>query len=332
LDIIAALEWVRDNIANFGGDPGNVTIFGQSGGGAKVSTLLAMPQAKGLFHRAIFQSGAARGTPKDTASQTSQALMAKAGVKTVEELQRLPLEKLFDAAKATQGAGAGPVVDGSTLPSNPWDPAAPEVSATVPVMCGTVETEVTFFPNTQLEPIDNATLHNNIKTALRTASDAKVDELIELYRKGRPGRANTDLWQIFSSDNGFRQQVLSQAEKKAQQAKAPVYMYYFHWNSPVRQGKLHSFHTLEIPFAFYNHEESKPMTGFGEDRYALAEKLSAAWATFARTGSPNNKLLPNWAPFTTGERSTMILGNDCRLVNDPNKEERLALAALRTPA
>jgi para-nitrobenzyl esterase len=307
-----------------------VTIFGQSGGGAKVSTLLAMPGAKGLFHRAIFQSGAARGTPKDAAIRASQALMAKAQVKTVEELQRLPLEKLFDAAKATQGAGAGPVVDGTTLPTNPWDPAAPEVSATVPVLCGTVETEVTFFPTTQLEPIDDATLHNNIKMALRGASDARVDELIGLYKKGRPGRANTDLWQIFSSDNSFRQQVVSQAEKKAQQGKAFVYLYYFNWNSPVRQGKLHSFHTLEIPFAFYNHEESKPMTGFGVDRYALAEKMSTAWATFARTGNPNNKLLPDWAPFTNGERATMILGNDCRLANDPNKEERLALAALRT--
>ena len=109
-----------------------------------------------------------------------------------------------------------------------------------------------------------------------------------------------------------------------------MYLYYFNWNSPVRQGKLHSFHTLEIPFAFYNHDESKPMTGFGDDRYALADKLSTAWATFARTGNPNNKLLPNWAPFTTGDRATMVLGNDCKLVNDPNKEERLALAALRT--
>ncbi len=330
LDIIAALEWVRDNIANFGGDPNNVTIFGQSGGGAKVSTLLAMPQAKGLFHRAIFQSGAARGAPKDGATKSAQALMAKAQVKTVEELQRVPLDKLFDAAKSIPGAGAGPVVDGNTLPTNPWDPAAPEVSATVPVLCGTVETEVTFFPTTQLEPIDDATLHNNIKTALRGASDAKVDELIGLYRKGRPGFDNTHLWQVFSSDNGFRLQVLSQAEKKAQQAKGPVYLYYFNWNSPVRQGKLHSFHTLEIPFAFYNHDESKPMTGFGDDRYALADKISTAWATFARTGNPNNKLLPNWAPFTNGERATMVLGNDCKLVNDPNKEERLALAALRT--
>jgi para-nitrobenzyl esterase len=332
LDIVAALEWVRDNIANFGGDPGNVTIFGQSGGGAKVSTLLAMPMAKGLFHRAIFQSGAGRGAPKDGAVRAAQTLMSKANVKTVEELQRLPLDKLFAAAQTVPGAGGGPVVDGSTLPSSPFDPAAPEASATVPVLCGTVETEVTFFPGTQLEPIDDATLHNNVKMALRGASDSKVDEVIDLYRNGRPGRSNTDLWLIFSSDNGMRQPVVTQAERKAQQGKAPVYMYYFNWNSPVRQGKLRCFHTLEIPFAFYNHDEAKPMTGFGDDRYALADKLSTAWATFARTGNPNNKLLPAWTPFTNAERATMILGNDCKLVNDPNKEERLALAGLRAKA
>jgi para-nitrobenzyl esterase len=330
LDMVQALEWVRDNIANFGGDPNNVTIFGQSGGGGKVSILMGMPQAKGLFHKAIFQSGAGRGGSKDAATKAAQALMTKAGVKTVEELQSLPLEKFLEAARTTPGVGSGPVIDGTTLPKDPFTPTATELSANVPVLCGTVETEVTFFPNTQLEPIDDAALRASVKQNLRNASDAKVQQVIDLYRVGRPGRGNTELLQIISSDNGFRQQVVSQGERKAEQAKAPVYMYYFNWHSPVRQGKLNCFHTLEIPFTFYNHDEAKPMTGFGEDRYALADKMSTAWATFARTGNPNNKLLPNWTPFTTTERATMILGNDCKLVNDPNKEERLALAALRT--
>jgi para-nitrobenzyl esterase len=330
MDIVAALEWVRDNVANFGGDPNNVTIFGQSGGAGKVSTLLAMPPAKGLFHRAIFQSGAAlKGTPKDRATQSAQALMAKAGVKTVEDLQRLPLDKLFDAARATPGVAGGPVVDGKTLPRDGWDPTAPEVSANIPILCGTVETEVTFFPTTQLEPIDDAALHASVKNTFRNASDSKIDELIATYKKGRPGRGNTEIFQIIASDNQFRPGVVTQAERKAQQGKAPVYMYYFNWHSPVRQGKLNSFHTLEIPFAFYNHDTAQPMTGYGEDRFALADKMSTAWATFARTGNPTNKLLPNWAPFTTSDRATMILGNDCKLVNDPNKEERLAIAALR---
>src|SRR5262249_21145292 len=159
--------------------------------------------------------------------RATQALMTKVGVKSAEDLQRVSIEKLFEAAKVTQGVGAGPVVDGTTLLERPFEKAAPELSATVPVLCGTVETEVTFFPNTQLESIDDVTLHNNVKGSLRGASDAKVDELIGLYKKGRPGKSNTHLWQIISSDNGFRQQVLSQAEKKAQQGKAPVYMYYF---------------------------------------------------------------------------------------------------------
>ena len=196
-------------------------------------------------------------------------------------------------------------------------------------MCGTVETEVTFFPTTQLEPIDDAALHASVKNTFRNASDSKIDELIATYKKGRPGRGNTEIFQIIASDNQFRPGVVTQAERKAQQGKAPVYMYYFNWHSPVRQGKLNSFHTLEIPFAFYNHDTAQPMTGYGEDRFALADKMSTAWATFARTGNPTNKLLPNWAPFTTSDRATMILGNDCKLVNDPNKEERLAIAALR---
>jgi para-nitrobenzyl esterase len=328
LDIVAALEWVRDNIAQFGGDPNNVTIFGQSGGGGKVSALMGMPPAKGLFHRAIIQSGSMlRATPRERATQSAQALLTKAGLKTADELQQLPLAKLLEAAKGTQGLALSPVLDPKTLPAHPFDPAATELCANVPLLAGTVETEVTFFPNTPLEPMDDAALHAAVKQATR-ADDAKVNELIAIYRKGRPGIANTDLFLILSSDNGFRNGVLTEAEIKSAQ-KAPVYMYYFTWRSPVREGKLRTFHTLEIPFVFQNIDEQKSMTGFGEDRYLLADRMSAAWAAFARTGNPNNKLLPNWTPFKTDARATMIFNNECKLVNDPNKEERLALAALR---
>ncbi len=328
LDIVAALQWVRDNIAAFGGDPANVTIFGQSGGAGKVSTLLAMPPAKGLFHRAIIQSGSnVRGISRADAAQSTQTLMAKLNVKTAEDLQKVSIDQLVMATLNTPGLRLGPVVDGHSLPGDPFDPAAPAMSADVPVLTGTTETEVTFFPTTQMDPIDDATLLTRVKQAAR-ANDDQAKALIDLYKKGRPGVSNIDVALIVASDNQFRPGVLKQAELKSAQ-KAPVYMYYFTWRSPVRDGKLKAFHTLDIPFAMGNVDEGKSMTGTGQDRYALQDRMSAAWTTFARTGNPNHKGLPNWPAFSTTQRATMILNDQCKVVNDPNGPERLALAALR---
>ena len=325
LDAVAALEWVRDNIANFGGDPGNVTIFGQSGGGGKVSTLLAMPGAKGLFHRAIVQSGAnIKGISRADATKSAQTLMAKLGVTQAEQLQKVPMDQLVTATLNTQGLRLGPVVDGSSLPGDPFDPAAPAISADVPLLIGSTEFEVNFFPTTRLDPIDDAALHAAFKQAARS-SDADADKLIAIYKKGRPGYSNVDLSQVVASD-GFRASVVLEGERKAAQ-KAPVYMYYFTWRSPVHDGKLKAFHTLEIPFVLENVDEGKTMTGTGQDRYALQEKMSGAWAAFARTGNPNHKGLPAWPAFKTDQRATMVFNNECKVVNDPYREERLALAS-----
>ncbi len=328
LDAVAALEWVRDNIANFGGDPNNVTIFGQSGGAGKVSTLLAMPSAKGLFHRAIIQSGSnVKGIGRADATKTAQTLMEKLGVSTAEELQKVPMDQLVAATLATRGLRLGPVVDGKTLPGDPFDPTAPALAADVPLLIGSVEFEVNFFPNTKLDPIDDAELHAAVKQSTR-ASEADVDKLIAVYRKGRPQATDIDLAQIIASD-GFRTPVITEGERKSAQA-APVYLYYFTWKSPVRDGKLKAFHTLEIPFVLENVDEAKSMTGSGADRYALQEKMSGAWAAFARTGNPNHKGLPKWPAFKTDQRATMIFDNQCKVVNDPYGEERVTLAALRT--
>jgi para-nitrobenzyl esterase len=327
LDIVAALEWVRDNIAEFGGDPNNVTIFGQSGGAGKVSTLLAMPPAQGLFHRAIIQSGSnVSGISKEAAVKNVQALMASVGVKTAEELQQVPMEALVKATLGARGVQWGPVVDGKTLPRGPFDPTAPEISANVPVLIGTTEHEVTFFPDEPLEPIDDAQLLARIKEAAR-ANDAQASKLIDVYRAGRPGVSNIDVALILESDARFRQRVLTQAERKSEQP-APVYMYYFTWKSPVRDGKLKAFHTLEIPFAIENVDEAQSMTGMGEDRYALQDKMSAAWAAFARTGNPNHAGLPNWPAFKLADRATMFLDTECKVVNNPHAEELRALFAL----
>jgi len=327
LDILAALQWVHENIANFGGDPNNVTIYGQSGGAGKVSTLLAMPGAKGLFHRAIIQSGSnLKGVSKEDATKTAQTLMTKLNVKTADDLQRIPMDQLIQATTSTQGLRLAPVL-GDSLPRDPFSPDAPAQSADVPVLIGTVETEVTFFPGTQMDPIDDAALLARVKTATR-ADDAQARHLIDLYRKGRPGVSNIDVALILESDLRFRPGVVTEAELKSAQ-KAPVYLYYFTWRSPVHEGKLKTFHTLEIPFVTDNVDNATSMTGTGQDRYALADKISAAWTAFARTGNPNHKGLPNWPKFDPAQRATMIFNNECKVVNDPNGEERKALAALR---
>jgi para-nitrobenzyl esterase len=328
-DIVLALEWVRDNIANFGGDPNNVTIFGQSGGGGKVATLMAMPDAKGLFHRAICQSGAAiKGVSRAAATRSAQNLLTKLNLKPdqLDQLQNMPFDKLTEAIKGP-GMNFGPVVDGKSLPHDPFDPTAPVESATVPLLIGSVEEEVNFFPNTPLDPIDDADLHKRVKQTTR-ADDATADRIIATFKKGRPEKSNVEIFQIISTETGFSAGVHTEADRKAAQAKAAVYKYYFTWQSTARSGKLRSFHTLEIPFVMDNVEAGTPMTGSGADRQALADKMSAAWAAFARTGNPNAKGLPHWPAFTADQRATMIFNDECKLVNDPYKEERLAIAAL----
>jgi para-nitrobenzyl esterase len=329
LDAIAALEWVRDNISRFGGDPGNVTIFGQSGGGAKVSTLLAMPGAQGLFHRAIIQSGSNLvGVAKADAIKSTEIFMAKVGAKSLADLQKLSMAQLIAATNTTQGLRTSPVVDGVTLPGGPFSPAAPAISANIPVLLGTTETEVTFFPNQPIDPIDDAQLLARTKAALPGSTDAQAKDIIDLYRKGRPGVSSIDIALILESDTRFRPGVVTQAELKSAQP-APVYLYYFTWRTPVHEGKLKSLHTLDIPFATANVQEAPSMTGTGKDRLPLEEKMSAAWAAFARTGNPNHKGLPTWPKFDTTTRATMILANECKVVNDPNGAERKAVAALR---
>ncbi len=342
LDIVAGLEWVRDNIAAFGGDPGNVTIFGQSGGGGKVSTLMAMPSAHGLFHRAIVESGAAvKGVSRDAANKSAERYLAKLNLKPdqVDQLQNLSMDQLLAATANTNpmpggpgGFALAPVVDGTTLPNDPFDPVAPALSANIPLLIGTTETEVTFFPNQVLDPINDEELHTRVKQTLQTASDEQVDQLVAAYKKGRPGASNTDLFLALASDATFRAGVVTEAERKAAQGKAPVYQYYVTWRSPVRDGKLRSFHTIEIPFVFDNVDDCKSMLGSGEDRYVLAEKFSGAWVAFARTGNPNHNSLPNWPRFDNTNRAVMVFNDECKVVDDPHGEEQRLLHSIQSHA
>jgi para-nitrobenzyl esterase len=349
-DIIAGLEWVRDNVAAFGGDPGSVTIFGQSGGAGKVSTLLGMPAAQGLYHRAVAQSGAAvTSMPAGAATQNAEAFMARLGLKRdqVEQLQKLPMEQLLgalqarnapDAAGGRGGRGPGgggfaasPVVDGKSLPHDVFHPTATTLSANIPLLIGSTETEVTWNVNTDYtQPADDAALRERVKKTLRSSDDAQVDALIATYRKERPKASTLDLALIIETDaSNFRSGTDTQAERKAALGKAPVYMYRFQWYSPVSGGRLRAMHCMDIPFVFDNVDLCQTVVGGGPDRQALADRMSGAWVAFARTGNPNHQELPNWQPFGADSRATMIFNNDCRAVNDPYRAARLAVAALQ---
>ena len=345
LDVVRALEWVRENIAEFGGDPANVTIFGQSGGAGKVSTLMAMPSANGLFRRAIAQSGAAlTGIPRAQAVNTTEQVLQRLGVKPdrLELLQKLPLEQILSAMRPAPGAppagpgggglNFGPVVDGKTLPANPFEPSAPAQSASVPFLTGTTATETTFFqPDARLQPIDDAELRSRVRALLKV-DDAAAGKVIALYRQRQPGRDNIDLFLRMDTDASFfRSGVETQAERKAAQGGAPVYMYRFEYYSPARQGRLKAMHCMEIPFVFDNLAAGRSFTGDGAAAQRLAAQMSAAWVAFARSGNPNHRGMPQWAAFDAAQRPTMVFGGnaDTRLVNDPGRDERLAIRALR---
>jgi para-nitrobenzyl esterase len=330
LDCVAALKWVRDNIANFGGDPGNVTIFGQSGGAGKVTTLMAMPAAKGLFHRAIVQSGLdVKRSGLDDAAKAATAILNQLGLQPgdADKLQEVPFEKLVAVSRALK-APVRPVVDHRTLSAAPFDGSAPGCSADVPLMIGSLLTETTYQAATPLDPIDDATLRQKLKQATGFA-DTDLEGLIAVYRKNRPDADNTFLYQLISTDFSYTVSVAEKAALKAAQRKAPAFVYRFEKPTPVNGGKLRVPHTLDIPYAFDNIDIATAMTGPARDCRALAAKVSGAWTAFARTGNPNAAGLPHWPAYAPDKRPVMILADSCRVADDPHSEERIALAQLK---
>jgi para-nitrobenzyl esterase len=336
-DIVAGLEWVRDNIARFGGDPQNVTIFGQSGGAGKVSTLLGMPAAQGLFHRAAAQSGSAvTSMPAAAATRNAEAYLARLGVKPTEldKLAALPLAQLIDAVQPVNGGGgfaAAPVVDDASLPHDVFNPEATALSSKIPLLIGSTETEVTWSVGADYTaPADVESLRTRVQKSLRTDA-AHAGTIVDAARAGRPRASLLDLALIIETDaSGFRTGVDVQAERKAARGDAAVYMYRFDWYSPAGGGRLRAMHCMDIPFVFETIDECQSIVGSGGDRRGLADRMSGAWVAFARTGNPNHALLPKWEPFAAASRQTMMFGRECRPVDDPYREERLAVAqALR---
>ncbi|MFD1144797.1 carboxylesterase/lipase family protein [Larkinella insperata] len=334
-DLVAALEWVKLNIANFGGDPDNVTIFGQSGGGGKVNTLLNTPSAKGLFHKAIVQSGGLglQFHEQAVTKRIGAAVLEELGLQPaqVDSIQKVPYEKLAAAGKRAVrkvqdqlksegkamgmfGLSWGPIQEEGFLPYQPTEPAARAIASTVPLLIGSTKNE--FMASLRL-PDSNALTPAEAKSQLQKQHGDKADAYIAALKKAYPDDSKpSDLLDV---DGMFRRSAIRMADLKAA-SPAPVYMYLFTWQSPVLDGRYKAVHCMEIPFVFNNIARCEEMTGGGKEAYALADKVSQSWINFARTGNPNHKGLPTWQKYTPANGATMLFDNQCVQKNHHDKE------------
>jgi para-nitrobenzyl esterase len=333
LDIVAALEWVRDNAQAFGGDPGNVTIFGESGGGAKVSTLMAMPAAKGLFHKAIVESGPGlKGLAKATATQDAKDLLAQLKITDIKSLLAAPAADIVKAAfavAAARGPGSeirflAPVVDGVVLPADPFDPAAPAQSADVPLIIGTNKDEMTLFLAGQ--PWFGRLTEDQLTAQAAMMGGPNAAAELAAIRKAHPDYSPTYLLAELITTNFMWDGSVKLATRKAAQNAAPVYMYQLVWETPIGMGIFKSPHTLEIPLVFDNVETARALLGSGLAPQQLADQMSAAWIAFAKTGNPNTPATPNWPAYSANNRATMMFDVTSKVVNDPYTDVRKALA------
>jgi para-nitrobenzyl esterase len=329
LDLIAALQWVKDNIAAFGGDPNNVTIFGESGGGAKVCTLMAMPGARGLFHKAIVQSGPLiRAVPKASATAAARAVLArlKIGESQLDQLASVPAAQLIDAYKAVAGPWDrvfAPVVDGASLPRDPFEPDAPDMSATVPLLIGTNKDEMNLLlGSSQTFGLSWDTLPVALTPLL---PHADVDQIVEDYRKIRPQATAPDVFFGITTQLFMTMDTVKIAERKAAQGAAPAFVYEVEWETPVMGGRFKSPHAVEIAFVFDTVAKSESMVGSGKEPQAMADQMCPAWIAFARTGAPQIKTLPAWPAYDATRRATMLFNLQSQVADDPRGDERALL-------
>ncbi|HXW06957.1 MAG TPA: carboxylesterase family protein [Vicinamibacterales bacterium] len=341
LDIVAALGWIKENIASFGGDPGRVMIFGQSGGGGKVGNLMGMPSARGLFQRAAIQSGSTgvRRPARDRSAELAAAVLHELGLTraTLDKLQELPYERIVEAGVLAQrkmnptpaapGTGGGvnwaPVVDGRILPEHPWDPHASPLSAEVPLLVGTTLNEFANSIQAGDPSLDGMTL-DEVKKRLAAQRGERADQILQSFQQTFP---NATPYELFSRISGMtsRMNAVLQAERKEAQRAAPVYLYWFQWQTPILDGRPRAFHCAELPFVFYNTDRCATMTGGGGDARELAGRMADAWVAFARTGDPNHAGLPKWPAFTAAPCPTMVFDDTCVVANGPDADQRRLL-------
>ncbi len=321
MDMVQALAWVRDNIANFGGDPSRVMIFGCSGGGWKTSTMIGVPAASGLFHRAAIQSGSMlRLFTRERATASAEKLLAQLGISknNIPDIQKVPWQQLLDAqvGAVRRGAYFSPVQDGDYIPHHPSYPNAPPESASVPFMISTtLEDTVQYYTNFDLDD-------RGLTALMDSKFDGKGHEIVSLYRQRYPLKSPYLIQAQVMTDAANRLSATRQAEAKAQQqSAAPAYLYQWDWPTPPFNGKFGAAHATDAAASFYNTRE--PRLGCGStEGVQMAERLASAWVAFAKTGDPNNDLIPQWEPYGGEMRHTMVFDTETRLEDNPRAEIR----------
>jgi para-nitrobenzyl esterase len=340
LDIVASMEWIRDNIARFGGDPGNVTIMGQSGGGAKVCALTAMPAAKGLFHKAVVLSGASRQMgDKEYSEKLGAYVLKEAGLEPwqIGKLQELDWkdfdaiamkaqEKLSEEGGGPAGLrrGFSPVVDGEILPQHPYDPDPAPTAADVPMIINSTFHEISpgaFDPKLQSITLNEVVEKVKERAGFRSGYGDKAGEVVEAYAKAFPDKKPVEIWALVSST---RQSTVALADFKSRQP-APVYVSWFGWEPPMFDGRMGAFHCVDICFWFANTDLMLTHTGGGARPRSLAEKMADSLVAFMKTGNPNGAGLPDWPKYTSADGETMVLNDVSEVQSDPDREARKAL-------
>jgi para-nitrobenzyl esterase len=337
LDIVAALEWVRDNISNFGGDPGNVTIMGQSGGGAKVCCLTAMEPAKGLFHKAVALSGSSLGgLPKDYTEKLGSYILAEAGVSPaeLEKLQNTPWRNYQETAlraarklrQETNGKGArrgefGPIGDGIVLPRESFYADTTGFSANIPMIISTTFNEMS--PSRSNSMLENVSLQE-VKEKLKDRFEDRASDVVDAYAKVFPSLKPVEIWSLAASN---RQDAIAVANAKSKQSAA-VYLAWFGWQPPLFDNRMRAFHCSDISFWFLNTDRMYTHSGGGSRPRKLSLKMAASLLRFMQTGSPDGGGLPAWPRYTTAHGETMVLNDVPEVKNDPDREARNSLPSL----
>jgi para-nitrobenzyl esterase len=344
-DLVAALKWVQENISNFGGDPDRVMIYGQSGGGSKVTTLMGMPGAKGLFHRASVQSGGGGNIPtREQQKEVARLVMRDLGLgqNDIGALRKMDWPKLVAAGNAAAAkinpatgvtgpfapgpprVGWSPCVDGKNIEVRSFFDVAPEISSKVPMLIGSVTEEANHMisrPTEQEWQANLAKLYGEQKAAM----------IVSTLKQAYPQKSIRTLSYMCSGSFGLnglamRNNVVKMAGLKCGQNAAPAYTYYFRWQTPILDGIPGAWHTAELAFCFDNTKRCEQGTGNTSEALALAKKMASAWATFARTGNPSQPGLP-WQATDPTTNKTMIFDNDCHMANDPDGEARKILSS-----